>query len=95
MKECVANGSSACHYAPDGPRGEMQCKWCGDPKPSAQEDFMHFFEYEFETGSTLDVLTRRLNDVGGAAAVREFDNHIKSLMRRYADLVVQNTKEDA
>lgn len=26
--ECVATGQS-CEYAPDGPNGEMQCKYCG------------------------------------------------------------------
>ncbi|MGG9131226.1 hypothetical protein [Enterobacter hormaechei] len=28
--ECAASGQS-CSYAPEGPKGEMQCKYCGKP----------------------------------------------------------------
>lgn len=30
--ECVATGES-CSYVNDGPRGEMQCRYCGEPHP--------------------------------------------------------------
>jgi hypothetical protein len=29
--ECAASGAS-CSYAPDGPRGEVQCRYCGKAK---------------------------------------------------------------
>jgi hypothetical protein len=57
-------------------------------EPTLQGDLMHFFEHEFESGSPLDVLTRRLNDVGGASSVRKFDKHVQDLMRRYAALAL-------
>lgn len=30
-QECAANGSGPCNIKPDGPRGELQCVWCGEP----------------------------------------------------------------
>lgn len=34
--ECAASGQS-CSYAPEGPKGEMQCKYCGKPMTSNKQ----------------------------------------------------------
>jgi Zn-finger protein len=30
-EECGANGGQGCSYKPCGPKGEMQCEFCGSP----------------------------------------------------------------
>lgn len=35
--ECIATGQD-CHYAPEGPKGEMQCKYCGAEPNEVETD---------------------------------------------------------
>lgn len=34
--ECAANGSGPCRIGPHGPKGALQCEWCGSA-PQAQQ----------------------------------------------------------
>lgn len=45
--ECAASGAS-CRYAPDGRRGEMQCRYCGKPQLSFVAEARAAFEAQFE-----------------------------------------------
>lgn len=45
--KCAASGAS-CLYAPDGRRGEMQCRYCGKPQLSFVAEARAAFEEQFE-----------------------------------------------